>query len=133
MTISEFDFIAILVATVGGFLVGAVWFLPKLFGSMWAQDVGKDMDNLGNPAKAMSITFVTTFITTLVLYVILQAFNVTTVVDAALISIMVSAGVLATSTLSDYLFCDWPVRLWLIQAGHRVVSITLIGIILGLF
>lgn len=32
---------------------------------------------------------------------------------------------------SDSLFCNWPFKLILIQAGHRVVYLALMGAILG--
>ena len=44
MNFEELNFLAILLAAVGKFIVGGMWFSKILFGALWLQETGLKMD-----------------------------------------------------------------------------------------
>ena len=56
------DWIAVIVGAVIAYIIGAVWYNPKVFGAKWAEGVGIDLSgDCGNPAPAMIIQAIATF------------------------------------------------------------------------
>lgn len=132
MTI-ELNWLAVAVAAGAGYGVGAIWYMPKVFGNAWVKALGKSMAELGSPAKAMSITAVTTFLSAIVMALALTAFGVQTMAGAAGIAALLGLGFYGLTMYSDSLFCGWSFKFVLIQAGHRIVAFIVIGITLSLF
>ena len=56
----EFNFLAILVAALTSFVVGYVWYNPKVFGTIWMKEAGLTQEQLekGNMLKIFGLTFV---------------------------------------------------------------------------
>ena len=56
----EFNFLAILVAALTSFVVGNVWYNPKVFGTIWMKEAGLTQEQLekGNMLKIFGLTFV---------------------------------------------------------------------------
>jgi len=120
--------VATLVATIAGFVLGALWYGP-LFGKLWMSAVGltrEDIQRNTNPAKTYGTTFVLGFIASYVFGLYLgpnpgRAFAIT--VGAA-------AGVflVATSLATNYLFEGRSATLIAINGGYHAVRFALIGL-----
>ena len=56
----EFNFLAILVAALTSFVVGFIWYNPKVFGTIWMKEAGLTQEQLekGNMLKIFGLTFV---------------------------------------------------------------------------
>ena len=129
----ELNWIAILVATLASFMLGGLWYGP-LFGKAWLAAIGKTEEEIkaeGGAAQAMGVSFITQLIASTSLAVIFQLIGLEGWDDGALIGLLVGVGFIASSMASDYAFCSWSARLWLIQSGYRVVYTALSGAILG--
>ena len=59
----EFNFLAILVAALTSFVVGFVWYHPKVFGTIWMKEAGLTQEQLakGNMLKIFGLTFIFSF------------------------------------------------------------------------
>ena len=55
-----FNFLAILVAALSSFVVGFVWYNPKVFGTIWMKESGLTQEQCekGNMLKIFGLTFV---------------------------------------------------------------------------
>ena len=123
---------ATLVATVLGFVLGALWYGP-LFGKRWMAAVGMTLDQIRqnfNPAKTYGATFGLGLVASYVFGLYLgpnpgRAF-----------SIVAGAGVgvcwVATALATNYLFEGKPAVLIAINGGYHAVRFTLIGLAFGL-
>jgi len=60
----EFNFLAILVAALTSFVVGFVWYHPKVFGTIWMKEAGLTQEQLakGNMFKIFGLSFVFSFL-----------------------------------------------------------------------
>jgi len=124
--------VATLVATVLGFILGALWYGP-LFGKRWMAAVGLTPDQIRsdfNPAKTYGTTFVLGFVASYVFGLYLgpdpgRAFAV---------AAGAAAGVcwVATSLATNYLFEGRSGVLIAINGGYHAVRFTLIGLSFGL-
>ena len=56
----EMNYLAILVAALSSFVVGFVWYNPKVFGTIWMNEIGmtEEKAKQGNMAKIFGLTFV---------------------------------------------------------------------------
>lgn len=124
--------LATVVATVLGFVLGALWYGP-LFGRRWMAAVGMTPEELQkdfSPAKIYGATFVLGLIASFVFGVYVgpnpgRAF-----------SIVVGAGAglcwVGTALATNYLFERRPGALIAINGGYHAVRFTLIGLTFGL-
>lgn len=128
--LSGINWLAVVVAAVVGFGVGAVWFGP-LFGKAWMKALDKKPEELGSPAKAMGLTAVTTLVTAAVLAYLFDVLGVGSWVGGLIWGISVGAFFVGTSIYSDGLFMGTPNTLAMINIGHRIVYFAVMGAVLG--
>ena len=59
----EFNFLAILVAALSSFVVGFIWYNPKVFGTIWMKEIGmtEEQAQKGTMLKIFGLTFVYAF------------------------------------------------------------------------
>ena len=122
---------AVLLATVVAHGMGAVWYAPPVFGNRWMAALGKTKDQLGDPLKLMVAQFSLTFVIAAVLAVVVVRFGAVNWIEGAAIGFVLSAGLVATSLLSDWMFCGFDLKLYRMQIGCKLVSVTAMGAILG--
>ena len=73
---TEVSILAVIVATVLSFMLGGVWYSPRVFGTRWAEGVGIDLESedAGKHAvKALSVQFVSTLLLAWVLGAMVDA------------------------------------------------------------
>jgi Protein of unknown function (DUF1761) len=128
----EINWLAVLVAAVASFLLGAVWYSNALFGKVWQREAGVSDEKLkqGNMAKIFGLTLILAF---------LAAWNFAnflgprpSVVFGTLVG--ASAGLLwvASSFGIQYLFERKSFKLFLINGGYHTLQFAIIGLVLAL-
>lgn len=123
--------LAIIVATLSGMALGALWYSPLLFGKSWLTALGKSQAELPSQTLPMIGSVAACLISAVALYLLLAATGADTVGKALGISLVVGFGLVFTAMWSDNLFCGWGRQLLLIQAGYRVTYLALMAIILA--
>ena len=128
----DVSLLAALVATILGFVLGAVWYGP-LFGTHWRALAGLSPEQVrrgANPAVTYGITFVLGFVASYVfgLYVGPNPGRTFAIACGA------AAGVcwVATSLATNYLFEGRPAALIVINGGYHALRFTLIGVAFAL-
>ena len=128
----EINWIAVLVATISSFALGALWYSPALFGKAWQREVGLTDEQLakGNKARIFGLTFVLAF---------LAAWNFANFLGprpqlAFSAVVGASAGLLwvASSFGINYLFERKSFKLFAINGGFHTLQFTIIGLVLAL-
>lgn len=135
---SHAPWLQIIVSAVAYFAIGAVWYMPAVFGNAWAAghklEKGNDEEMKKTLPKLMAITFVLTFIiaigTGLLLYVLQAPATCMSGIKAGL---LVSGVFCALPMAINYTYTAKSVKLFLIDAGYHVIGITLTGIILSVW
>ncbi len=73
---TDVSLVAVIVATVLSFMLGGIWYSPRVFGARWAEGVGIDLESedAGKHAvKALSVQFVSTLLLAWVLGAMVDA------------------------------------------------------------
>lgn len=132
IALSDLNWLAVVVAAVSTFALGAVWYGP-LLGKPWTSFTGI------TPEKAreanMAIIFGAAFVLQLIAATALALFIGPGMGwgEGAFAGFMAGAFFVATGMGVAYLFERRPPVLWVIDAGYQVTSFTLMGLIIGLW
>jgi len=129
--IAEFNWLAIIIATVTAFALGGAWYAKGLFGSAWMQDVGLTEEDANN--ANMPKTFGGAIILQLIAATALATFlgPDSTWLSGAQTGLVIGIGFLATAYGVTYLFEQRSLRLFMINAGYNVVLLAIMGAIIG--
>ena len=118
---------AVLVAAIAAYAVGAIWYSPVLFSSIWAAELKRapgQMVGAGFTAPvAMIYEFISTFVMTYVLANIILFTDANTASLAIIIGIWLWVGFIAMHAISGVWFEGRSWRLFAISTGHRLVAI----------
>lgn len=132
LEISGLNWLAVIVATAVGFIIGGIWYGP-LFGDAWMSAIGKTADQIQPSPAPFVISFFTALITAIVLAMLINALDISTLGGGVVIGLLVGVGFIATAMASDAAFGDTGLKLWLIQSGYRVLYSVVMGAILAVW
>ena len=128
----DVSLVAVLVAALSGFALGAVWYGP-LFGPRWMRLVGMTPQTLQqgfSPLKAYGLTFVLSLIAAG-----LMGWGIAPdpgIEEGLGFGLLIGAGWVAASLITNDLFERRPLALTLINGGYHVVRFTIMGLVFGL-
>jgi surface polysaccharide O-acyltransferase-like enzyme len=135
--VSGVNYLAVLVAAVLNMVVGALWYSPALFGKRWMALMGwrpeDAQQRMAGAQKAYALTFVASLLTAYALARVLAYAQTFTLTGGALIGLLAWIGFVATSQGTNYLFEGRPFRLYTINTGYHLVSLVLMGALLGVW
>ncbi len=128
--------VAIVVAAVAGFAVGAIWY--NVFSTQWMEDVGVQMKEDGTPDITQSPTlYAKGFVCTLVVAAMMAHTFSGSGVDtwhAGLIGgFGIGAFFIAPWITLNILYSMRPIRLAMIDGGYAAVACGVMGFVLTLF
>jgi hypothetical protein len=133
MDFSLINWPAVLVAALSAFMVGGVWYSSLLFGNAWLADSKLTNDDVkqGNKAKIFGFTAVFALImaANLAIFLADSKTDVTWGATAGFLAGIWTFGAIATHSLFE--LKNW--RYIFINGGYSVVSLTLMGAIIGLW
>ncbi len=94
---TEVSWLAVIVATVLSFVLGGLWYSPRVFGARWAEGCGVDLESEDagkHAAKALSVQFVSTLLLAWVLGAMVDAgeWLMIAVTVSVVAVILISAG-----------------------------------------
>jgi hypothetical protein len=127
------NWLAVIAAGLSAFLVGGIWYSPALFANAWMADNKLNTDELKAASKAKTFGFTALF--SIIMAVNLAMFLADAKTD-------VTWGATAGFLAGIWTFCAIAIhslfelkswRLIFINGGYSVVSLTLMGTIIGLW
>jgi hypothetical protein len=129
--VADFNWLAIIVATITAFVLGGAWYAKGLFGAAWMQAVGLTEDDAKN--ANMAKTFGGAFVLQLIAAMTLATFlgPESTWLSGVYTGLVIGFGFVATAYGVTYLFEQRPLRLFMINAGYNVVLLAIMGAIIG--
>ncbi|MBV6647966.1 MAG: DUF1761 domain-containing protein [Cyclobacteriaceae bacterium] len=129
MDFSSLNWLAIIVAALSTFVIGAAWYGP-IFGKAWMNEHGYTEEDLknANMGKIYGTAFVLEFIMTLNLAMFVQGVSIG---EGVFYGFLTGFGWIAMAMGVNYLFSRNSIKLWFIDSFYFVVSFTLMGFILS--
>jgi len=140
MTLSvlgDLNWLAVFVATIAYFALGALWYAEFAFGRAWQRSAGWDLNPPENAgARIYAVPLATCFAATLATAMIAAASNTDNIMEGILLGLVVGVCValpvlFVTGTFD--MTKPAPMTVTAIGAGYHVVGLALAGAILGLW
>ena len=133
----QVNYLAILLAGLSSMVVGFVWYSRGVFGKTLQQLVGlsdKEMEKGMAPAMILTLlaSFVTAYVLAHIAYLSNQFFGNSFLHDALFTAFWVWLGFTAARMLTHDLFEKRPTKLTLLAFGHELVTLLVMGLIIGL-
>jgi hypothetical protein len=131
MDFSHINWLAAVVAGLSSFLVGGIWYSKTLFGNAWMTDSNLTVDQIkaGNKAKIFGFTALFSLImaANLAMYLSGPKTDVAWGAEAGFLTGVWTFSAIAIHSLFE--LKSW--RLIFINGGYSIVSLTLMGTIIG--
>ena len=124
--ISGVSWTGVIVGAILAFLVGWLWYSPKLFGPKWAEGVGVDMGTASEmPVAAMAFQFAGLFL--------MSWFVGVTAKNEALLTVILATIAFSVLAMSGSLFAKQSMAAAKINFGYWIVALIVMIIAQGIF
>jgi Protein of unknown function (DUF1761) len=137
MPMAEVNYLAILVAAVAAFVLGAVWYSPMLFGRPWLRARGWSPDRTEQMregiGRSYGIAFVCYLVMASVLAMLFSFAGFLGATDGLWLGFLCWLGFAATIGLTRHLFSDRPFWLYLIDVTFQLAYLLAMGGIIGMW
>lgn len=135
----DVNWLAVVLATISSMVVGSIWYSPKVFGSTWMKlaKINFDPAKRKEAWKPILLTLVVSFITAYVLahvaFLSNQFFGNSFLQDSLSTAFWMWLGFTAARFITHDAFEGRPARLTALNVSHELVTILIMGLIIGLF
>ncbi len=138
----QINWLAVVLATFSSMIVGSLWYMPALFGKAWMKYTGVKMDRKMSANQSVMIyggTLVASFLTAFVLahmtflanhFYLAQDYS--WLMSAFTTGFWLWLGFTAARFLVHDLFEGRRKKLFLLNAGHELVTVLVMALIIGL-
>ena len=135
--VPEINYWAVLIATASSMVVGSIWYTPKVFGTRWAKLANVDMDRPGASAVVpIVVTVIVSFITAWVLAgatsIAWHFYGGGYLLAALGTGVILWAGFTAARFVTHDAFEGRPAGLTVLNAAHELVTVLVMGLLVGL-
>ncbi|HEU5260136.1 MAG TPA: DUF1761 domain-containing protein [Gemmatimonadales bacterium] len=138
MPTTTVNILAVIVAAVATFILGAVWYSPVLFAKQWMQAHGytpekvEEMRKKGM-ARAYAVSVLCYLAMAYVLALLASYTQATTLAQGLWLGFLAWLGFAAPLGLTANMFSDKPIAVWVIDAGYQLAHLLLMGAIVSLW
>jgi hypothetical protein len=137
----QVNWIAVLLAAVASMVLGFAWYSPMLFGKPWMKLKGYTAEGLKKEQKEMGkwyfVSFVLAVVSAFVLSHVMMLSENFYQYDSLTTGIMSAfwmwLGFVMPTQMTAMIFGDKKMKLFGIDTGYQLVSLIVMGIVLGLF
>ena len=129
------NLLAVLVAAVVAFGLGALWYSPVLFARQWVRANG--YENMSREemqrgaGKAYGVSFVAFLVMALALAIVIGRIGITYWLGGLKAGVLAWLGFVATTGLMANMYSRRPFAAWYIDAGYQLIYLALMGAIIG--
>ncbi|MHA2430285.1 MAG: DUF1761 domain-containing protein [Promethearchaeota archaeon] len=127
------NWLAVIVVAIIYFLIHFFWYFPFVFGNIWLKLVGKESEPKSKIIRDTIIMIPTSFVTVLMIEVIMDLTAMNDIVSALIISMLLWVGFVATIAINQNNFNDRGVKLFLLEYGFYLIGFIIAGLILAVW
>ena len=129
MQFAGMNYPAILVAAVAGFAMGFVWY--SIFGNMWMRALGKTKEDLKPRPQPFIVSIIASLVMAYILAGLIGHMGELTLMRGMISAAFVWVGFVVTSIAVSYAFQGARWSLILIDSGHWLLVLLVMGAIIG--
>lgn len=133
---TDVNWLAVIVAALAYFVIGAVWYAPPVFGAMWmaAGGMTREQSEEGPGAAIFAVPLVGSVLSTLALGMLAVASGTDTLSEGIVLGFIVAIGFALAISLVTAAFESTKPKpmLWgAVNAGYHIVGTVVAGAIIG--
>jgi hypothetical protein len=126
--------LALLVAAIVKFVLGAVWYSPIAFGPRWRRLTGcTEGDAMTGLGKAMAVDFIASLVMAFVLVHAVHYAGAATLGMGAAVGFFNWLGFIGATTLAASVYEKRPLALWAINNAYLLLALLIMGAILAIW
>jgi len=138
MPTATVNIVAILVAALVTFVLGAFWYSPVLFARQWMQAQGYTPEKVEEMKKkgmtrAYAVSALCYVVTAYVVALLAGYTNSTTLAQGLWLGFLCWLGFAATIGLAANMFSEKPFAAWVIDAGYQMAYLVIMSVLLSLW
>ena len=138
MPTANVNILAVLVAAIVTFVLGAFWYSPLLFAKQWMQAQGYTPEKLEAMKKQGStrsylVSLLCYLVMAYVVALLASYTNSTSVAQGLWLGFLAWLGFAATIGLTANMFSDKPIAAWVIDAGYQLAYLLIMGAVLSVW
>lgn len=135
---SEINYIAVVVAAVLYFVVGALWYSPVLFSKPWMESIGMTAEDMQGTSPLIYVAPIVFYlIAALVTAFLIKALGITSLFGGLLLGFLGWLGFMMPGIGSSSVFqaqnFPQPMKLFEITVGYHLVGLLILGGLLALW
>ncbi len=128
------NWLALIVAAIVKFAIGAAWYAPQVFGKQWQAVLGMTQEQVrANMVPALVAEVITDLVLAFFLVYAVRYAGADTLLQGVFVGFLVWLGFVETLTIPQIYYEKRSWRLWSINNGYWVVSLIAMGAILGVW
>jgi hypothetical protein len=128
----EVNWLAVIVATIAGFAVGAIWYTT--LGKQWMAAIGKTRDQLNTSPAPYVIGIVAELVMAYFLALVTSnLFGSVTVMNGLMAGALMWLGFVMPPMILNHRYQNMPWRLTALDGGHLLLVLLAQGLVIGLF
>lgn len=130
------NFVVVFIAAIAPMVLGFIWYGP-LFGAKWMKIMGitkKDIEaKKADLPRMYFLMFLSAIVMSYVLARLIVIGGASNAISGAVVGFWTWIGFIATVKLGDVLFNGSPLNLYYIDVTYRLISLVIMGAILGIW
>jgi len=131
------NYLAVVVAAVAAWILGALWYSPALFARQWMAAHNYSPERIEAMKKGMAKTYAISFLCFVVmagvLAILVDRLGILGALGGVKLGAITWLGFAATIGLTANLYSDKPLAAFLIDAGYQLVYMVVMGVILAVW
>jgi hypothetical protein len=133
----EINWLAVVLATLSSMVVGSLWYTPKVFGTAWMRlakvtPSGNSKDAIKPILITLVVSFISAYVLAHVAYLSNSFFQHSFLQDSVTTAFWLWLGLTAARFVTHDAFEGRPWKLTLMNVSHELVTILIMGLIIGL-
>ncbi len=129
------NYVAVVVSALVLMVIGAVWYAPPVFGTLWMRLIGKKPEDLqkGAMPRAYGMMFVSALVLSFALAHVLRWAGAATAVVGIKVALSLWIGFVLTTNAGSFIFEGRPAALYWLNAGYYGLGLVIMAVILTLW
>ncbi len=127
------NFWAIIVSLIISFIIGGLWYSPKVLGSIWLKSVGMTEEQMKANPTAYLYTILNLLLTIFVLALFIAWTGAASIMEGAQIGFWAWLGFGVTTLMSGVIWEKMPLTAFVIHSGLKLIVFVISGAILAIW
>lgn len=132
MEFGEVNVLAVVASALAAMVVGFIWYSRPLFEGTWLAEIGRSREQVqsDSPVKYL-VGFIGALLEAYILAGLMNIMGGVSVPRGVLVGVVIWISFVAATSAANFAFAGRSFRLWMVENGNHLVTLLVMGVILG--